>query len=306
MDLRWLEDFVCLARTNSFSRAAEQRFVTQSAFSRRIKALESWLGVRLVDRSGYPTRLTEAGVEFLAVAEQVARQVHEVRDHLGQRYGKDVKTLSFAAPHTVSLSYLPGLVKRLETRVGPVNTRVLSDNVHNCVQALIDGSCDFLLGFSRPDLPLWIDPGHFAYQAIGTERLVPVSAPRTGGGPAFALPGRAGAPVDCLSYQADSFLGRAVDGVLSRRTAHLRVRHANSFADALRAMALAGLGLAWLPESLIASHLKAGELVRAGGPEWEPELELRLYKANDNSRHEVMKVWRAVEDDAPASDQGRA
>ncbi|MGI9383895.1 MAG: LysR family transcriptional regulator [Methyloligellaceae bacterium] len=297
MDLRWLEDFVCLARTNSFSRAAEQRFVTQSAFSRRIKALESWLGVRLVDRSGYPTRLTEAGLEFLAVAEEVGRQIHEIRDHLGHRYRKDVKTVSFAAPHTVSLSYLPDFVKRLEACVGPVNTRVSSDNVHNCIQALLDGSCDFLLGFSLPDLPLWIDPDHFAYHLIGRERLVPVSAPASGGGAAFALPGRAGMPTDCLAYQADSFLGRAVDGVLSHRTAHLNVRHANSFADALRAMALAGLGLAWLPESLIASHLAAGELVSAGGPEWETELELRLYKANDNARHEVLKVWRTIERD---------
>lgn len=297
MDLRWLEDFVCLARTNSFSRAAEQRFVTQSAFSRRIKALEGWLGVRLVDRSSYPTRLTEAGVEFLAVAEQVGRQVHEIRDHLGHRYRKDVKAVSFAAPHTVSLSYLPEFVKRLEAHVGAVNTRVTSDNVHNCIQALLDGSCDFLLGFSLPDLPLWIDPDQFAYHAIGTERLIPVSAPASGGRAAFMLPGRAQAPTDCLAYQADSFLGRAVDGIVSRRTAYLNVRHANSFADALRAMALAGLGLAWLPESLILGHLAAGELVRAGGPDWVQELELRLYKANDNTRHEVMKVWRGIEKD---------
>ncbi|MBL9048416.1 MAG: LysR family transcriptional regulator, partial [Tabrizicola sp.] len=44
MDLNWLEDFLALAESRSFSRAAEVRGVTQSAFSRRIRALEDWLG----------------------------------------------------------------------------------------------------------------------------------------------------------------------------------------------------------------------------------------------------------------------
>lgn len=44
MELKWLEDFTALANTLSFSRAAEVRNVTQSAFSRRIKQLEMWLG----------------------------------------------------------------------------------------------------------------------------------------------------------------------------------------------------------------------------------------------------------------------
>ena len=61
MELKWLEDFLSLARTGSFSRSAEERHVTQPAFSRRIKSLEIWVGVPLVDRSSYPTHLTPAG-----------------------------------------------------------------------------------------------------------------------------------------------------------------------------------------------------------------------------------------------------
>jgi len=61
MELKWLEDFVSLAETRSFSRSAELRHITQPAFSRRIQALEAWLGTELIDRSVYPTRLTQAG-----------------------------------------------------------------------------------------------------------------------------------------------------------------------------------------------------------------------------------------------------
>ncbi|RZI92009.1 MAG: LysR family transcriptional regulator, partial [Variovorax sp.] len=61
METKWLEDFVSLAETRSFSRSAQLRHVTQPAFSRRIQALEGWAGTDLVDRTSYPTRLTPAG-----------------------------------------------------------------------------------------------------------------------------------------------------------------------------------------------------------------------------------------------------
>ena len=61
METKWLEDFVSLAETRSFSRSAQLRHVTQPAFSRRIQSLEAWAGSDLVDRSSYPTRLTPAG-----------------------------------------------------------------------------------------------------------------------------------------------------------------------------------------------------------------------------------------------------
>ena len=66
MNLFWLEDFLALAATGNFSRAAEERHMTQPAFSRRIRALEEWLGTELFDRSSQPARLTEAGEWFRA------------------------------------------------------------------------------------------------------------------------------------------------------------------------------------------------------------------------------------------------
>ena len=64
MDLSWLDDFLALTETLNFSRAAEMRHVTQPAFSRRIRALEEWLGVVLFDRSTHPATLTETGEWF--------------------------------------------------------------------------------------------------------------------------------------------------------------------------------------------------------------------------------------------------
>jgi DNA-binding transcriptional LysR family regulator len=54
MNLSWLDDFLTLAAIGSFSRAADERHMTQPAFSRRIMALEEWLGVDLFDRGSKP------------------------------------------------------------------------------------------------------------------------------------------------------------------------------------------------------------------------------------------------------------
>ena len=75
MELKWLEDVLSLSTTLSFSRAARERNITQSALSRRVKQLEDWLGSPLFDRSSYPIRLTEAGRTFLPRAQEIIRQV---------------------------------------------------------------------------------------------------------------------------------------------------------------------------------------------------------------------------------------
>ena len=79
MEIKWIEDFVALAQTQSFSRAAEIRNVTQSGFSRRIQALEQWVGAELVDRSGYPPALTRSGTLFKEAADEILVKLYDTR-----------------------------------------------------------------------------------------------------------------------------------------------------------------------------------------------------------------------------------
>ncbi|MFT5706754.1 MAG: DNA-binding transcriptional LysR family regulator, partial [Oceanospirillaceae bacterium] len=64
MELKWLKDYIALVEQGSFSKAAATRFVTQPAFSRRIRSLEAWMGTSLVERNQYPLVLTPAGDAF--------------------------------------------------------------------------------------------------------------------------------------------------------------------------------------------------------------------------------------------------
>ncbi|OCA95104.1 LysR family transcriptional regulator [Actinobaculum suis] len=80
MQLSQLEYFVALAREKNFGRAAEQSFISPSAFSEAIKKLENELGVRLVDRGKQTSELTADGRLLLPFAEKILNLVDELRE----------------------------------------------------------------------------------------------------------------------------------------------------------------------------------------------------------------------------------
>src|SRR6056297_3507782 len=106
MDINWLIDFVCLGRTLNFSRAAEERNVTQSAFSRRIKSLESWVGAPLIDRSSYPVTLTPAGKQFLGTAQITLAQLTDTRQAIRAAESRRLPLQRIAALHAISVNFL--------------------------------------------------------------------------------------------------------------------------------------------------------------------------------------------------------
>ncbi|MFF9039080.1 LysR substrate-binding domain-containing protein [Streptomyces sp. NPDC014892] len=88
MELRWLESFVVVAEELHFARASDRLHLAPSALSAQIRALESHLGVRLIDR-GRRTRpaLTSAGALFLEEARLTLAQVARA-EAVGRRAGR--------------------------------------------------------------------------------------------------------------------------------------------------------------------------------------------------------------------------
>src|SRR5215212_4911433 len=108
MELKWIEDFLSLTETRSFSRSAEARHVTQSAFSRRIRSLEVWLGTDLFDRSAYPITLTSEGRQFRETAEEVVRLLSLSRAEFRRRSERSsLPLVRITALHSLCLSFLP-------------------------------------------------------------------------------------------------------------------------------------------------------------------------------------------------------
>lgn len=82
MELKHLRSFVFVAETESFSIAATRCYVTQSAVSQHIKALEEELGCKLLIRTPHEITLTESGEALLPRAKEILRQTEDCKEHI--------------------------------------------------------------------------------------------------------------------------------------------------------------------------------------------------------------------------------
>lgn len=294
MELKWLEDFLSLADSGSFSRSADLRHITQSAFSRRIRALEAWLGVALVDRSTYPTRLTPAGETFKSAATDLVSRLHAARAQARGQVADLPETIRFAVPHTLAFAFLPAWLAQVRREFGPLNSRLVAGNVHDAVMALVEGGCDLLVCYHHAAHPISLDPARFEGIRLGVETVRPY-APRTADDrPRWQLPGTSGVPLPFLGYGANAYLRRVVDTLIERNAEapHLALSYETDMAESLKAMMLAGHGLAFLPASSVARELERGEVVVAGDERWSIDMDVCLYRDRNNTRPPLDRLWR--------------
>jgi DNA-binding transcriptional LysR family regulator len=279
MEAKWLEDFLSVARTGNFSQSAAERHITQSAFSRRIKALEQWVGVALIDRSSYPTRLTSAGEKFHDVVTEVTSSLLKTRQDLRQVLNADRKLLRIAVQHSLAGGFLARWLATLPLQRDATLVRVKADNLHDCIRELEDGNVDVLICYTHADLPLGLDKERYPSFLMTDDTLVAFTKPAADGQPLHSLRPETARQVPWLAYSAEAFLGRAA--ALAHGKGPLPVTlHAvfqSALAEALRAAAVAGLGVAWLPVSLVKDDVAHGSLVRAGDSDFDLPLQVRLY-----------------------------
>lgn len=298
METKWLEDFLSFAETRSFSRAAADRHITQSAFSRRIMALEEWLGVELIDRSVQPAMLTSAGWLFRRLAADLLRDAYAARSMLrGQQPLADPEqVVQFAVAHTLVFTFFPEWLQHLQEGLGRLAARVEAVNVPEGVQQLVDEQADILLGYHHPQLPILLDTNRYPFLLLGVDRILPYSAPDAGGAPRFALPGRAPDPLPFMAYSSGAFLGNIVEMVLlnAPQPHHLARRFETHMSEALKAMVAADHGVGWLPESCVRDEVAAGRLVPAGPEGWGTRMEVRMYRSAANAKPVVAELWSFV------------
>lgn len=283
MDTKWLEDFVSLAETHSFSRSASLRHVTQPAFSRRIQSLESWAGTDLVDRSNYPTRLTPAGQTLYAQSLEVLQALQSTRAMLRGHASAGQDVIEFAVPHTLAFTFFPAWVSALRQQFGPIKSRLIALNVHDAVMRLVEGSCDLLIAYHHPSQPFQLDPDRYEMVSLGEEVVAPYAKPDADGAPMFQLPGRTGYPLPYLGYAPGAYLGQMVELILkqSGTAIHFDRVYETDMAEGLKAMALEGHGIAFLPFSAVKKDLYARRLVSAAPPDLkglEITMEVRVYR----------------------------
>jgi LysR family transcriptional regulator, hypochlorite-specific transcription factor HypT len=298
MELTWLEDCVALAETLNFSRAAELRHVTQPAFSRRVRALEQWLGTPLFKRSRRGVALTPAGEHFRAQATALVRQMHQLRNETREIAGRATPALTFAATHVLSFTFFPEWIRGHAQVSGLAAFKLVSDTMRACEQLLVQGGAQFLLCHHHPQMRLSLDAAQFRSIVVGQDQLVPLSAPATLGRPRWRL-GADSKRTPWLAYSSDSGLGRILAGhaPAAAPLRKLTPVFTSDLAATLLAMARAGDGVAWLPRSLAARDIADGTLVDAAPAQsaLRIPIEVRLFRPVARMPKAAEAVWAFFE-----------
>ncbi len=224
MDIMWLEDFIKLADEGNFSRAAEARNLTQPAFSRRIRALEDWVGATLVDRDTHRIALTEAGLAFRVLAEDIVRRLALGRDHVREIGGTLSNEIRFASTHALSTTFFPSWLRSLDNGKEAGTITLIADHMVACERFMLEGKADFLLCHHHAAASHRLDPAGFTSLHLGSDVLLPVTAPSPDGHPTHALPGSGEHPLPYLEFEERSGMGRILQAaqVISAGAAMLR------------------------------------------------------------------------------------
>jgi LysR family transcriptional regulator, hypochlorite-specific transcription factor HypT len=249
MRLEWLEDILAVARTGSFVQAAHQRNLTASAFSRRIQGIEDHLGVALFDRTRKPVQLQAGVADQREAMERLVAELRQLTGALQRRDGAN--RIVLASQHALTAALTPGLVARIHAADADVYLRLRSANLDECFALLLSRQADVALVYRVVGGVHPISADYIETVQIGADYLIPVCA---------AVP-MAG-PLRVIAYPRDVFLGAVMAARIYPLMTGRQIIPVAETALTLAAqeLAVAGLGVAWLPRSLVQDKLADGRL----------------------------------------------
>ena len=279
MDIKLLEDFVYLAEMESFTAAARERHITQSALSRRVKSLEEWLGTELINRDSNQFDLTPQGRIFAPEAEVILRRLYNAREAAKVLGNKGDFEITVASQNSIAQSLFLDWVKRLETKLDKVYVRLISEKLGECIELLNQGQVSYMFCYANESINLPIDESRYFYETVGKDWLIPVTVPDESGHAMHSLPGQSDEPLPFVAYVHDSIFGKAVDKMIQSKShrCYLSRRYENPYSHTLKSLVMERLGIAWLPHTTIQGDLESGVLRRAGDETWDIEFDIRLY-----------------------------
>ena len=249
MDIQNIRAFLCVAETGSFSRAAEQLFITQPAVSKRIAALEQSLDTVLFDRIGKQVQLTEAGRALLPGYRRIMAEMEESRRILSHLNEHTSGVLSMATSHHIGLHRLPAVLKQYSHAYPEVKLDIRFMESEQAFPQLLHGDIELAL-VTLPDAcpsqlkqhRLWSDPMHCVIARQHPLAQQPRSSLKQLAQAAAILPA------------SGAHTRELVDAALADHPPQ-NILLQTSYLETIKAMVQAGLGWSLLPDSMIDSSM---------------------------------------------------
>jgi LysR family transcriptional regulator, hypochlorite-specific transcription factor HypT len=286
MHTKLLEDYICLSTTNNFSAAARLRNVTHPAFGRRIRALEQWVGAKLVQRAGDKQSfgLTPVGEEFLLTAKRIIEDIQNARLNAIRA---DSGMLRICTGRTLARTMVADWIELQHQQFGKEHDlafQLKTISLHEGALLLEADQCHFMIAYQHKTLDLHLDARRYSYKLLGNDRLVPIATNQS-----------VANQKKILQFAKGLALRKILDDGLMEETPKLRVVAECDSPDAIHALALKGLGIAWLPWTLVAKDCEQKRLTLLKEPTWPSfPFEVRVYRKKKKLNELAEKVWNAV------------
>jgi DNA-binding transcriptional LysR family regulator len=252
-DLHDLVAFLAVAREHSFTRAAAKLDTTQSALSHTVRKLEQRLGVRLLARTTRSVSTTEAGERLLLSIGPMFDDIEAELADLSSFREKPAGSIRVSASvHAVDMVLQPALA-RLLPEYPDIKVEISADNE---LVDIVAGRYDFGIRLGEQ-----VGNGMIATRIGPDFRMVVVATPSY-----FREHGRPVVPQDleghnCINIRLPTY-GALFAWEFEKEGREMKVRVDGQLTfnstEHIRAAALNGLGVAWLPENLAREHLDSG------------------------------------------------
>ena len=255
LDSRQLQAFVILARTGSFTQTAREMFLTQSAVSHSMKALEGDVGCRLLDRMGKKVMLTQAGEHLLKHAEKVMSEMQSARtglEHLG-RWGRG--RLRLAAPATLCVSLLPPVLREFKESFPQSLISIEPGDAGDVPELLESGRVDLALALEMKS------DDRFEFVSLFTDELCFLAAPQH----PWAKTGVAArgdiSKQTVINYSQGSQTSRLIEAYFREEDIVLNTPIRLGSMEAIRELVKLNLGVAIFAPWVAAKEIKEGSLI---------------------------------------------
>ncbi len=271
INLNHLHYFYEVARHGSFTRAARELLVSQSALSVQIRALETSLGSRLFDRRSGGVVLTDAGQRAFAVAERIFADVDQLISDFRQSDRLLSGAVSVGTVNSIGIYVLPDILTAYRAKYPDVRIHIDFRESERVMDQLIQGKTDLAVvpwERSYPDLnPLPLTRHKLFIVAPPDHPLA--RAEQTNPRDLEAYP--------FVGYHEGMHTRAMIDALFKRMavTVHYAVESTN--AATIKHMVMAGMGLGFLPEAAVAAEIRRGQLVRLEIPSLVMSQDVTLY-----------------------------
>lgn len=292
MNTLWFDDVLALLEERNMTRAAARRNVTQPAFSRRIRSFEEWLGIDVLDRKSNRVEISPALATNEAEIRALIARLNDLRAKIAQ-HDPAVSRVTIAATHAAVFSTFPDMALRARATFQGLRFRLKTANLDDCVTLFLRGDADMLLCYEAQSVsPMQFGAG--IHRGVwGQDYLIPV----VGGGLRYAVRANSDLPLDtpAVVYPEKSYFGEVLNkGQHPFGTTDFSKNPVcqTAFSSGAKEMILNGLGVGWLPFSMVHREIESGDLISLRNQLGQEPIDVVIYAHRETEMAErLLGFW---------------